>query len=262
MANIFEKNKTYLGDCLELMPQMESGMFDMVLCDLPYGTTQCKWDAVIPFEKLWIEYKRLIKPNGVIVLMCGEPFTSQLINSNLPMFRYKWIWDKKFAGNFVTANKRPLNTFEEIVVFYNSQPTYNPQKTKREKPITSGKRCHPRNRTGTEENITYEAEKKTYNDKHPTTIISIPRNIGKGTNHPTEKPTELMEYLIRTYTNEGDLILDNCAGSGTTAEASFNTGRNYIQIEKEQKYFDIILEREKSFNKKDYEQKSLFGGQM
>lgn len=259
MANIFEKNKTYLGDCLELMPQMESGMFDMILCDLPYGTTQCKWDAVIPFDKLWIEYKRLIKANGCIVLMCGEPFTSQLINSNLPMFRYKWIWDKKFAGNFVTANKRPLNTFEEIVVFYNNQPTYNPQKTKREKPITSGKRCHPRNRTGTDENVTYEAEKKTYDDKHPTTIISIPRKIGKGTKHPTEKPTELMEYLIRTYTNEGELILDNCAGSGTTGEACHNTGRNYIQIEKEQKYFDLILGREKSFNKKiDEPQTSLW----
>lgn len=253
MVNIFEKNKTYLGDCLDLMPQMEIGMFDMILCDLPYGTTQCKWDAVIPFDKLWEQYRRLIKANGCIVLMCGEPFTSQLINSNLHMFRYKWIWDKKFAGNFVTANKRPLNTFEEIVIFYNNQPTYNPQKTKRDKPITSGKRCHPRNRTGTEENVTYKAEKKTYDDKHPTTIISIPRKIGKGTNHPTEKPTELMEYLILTYTNEGDLILDNCAGSGTTAEASFNTGRNYINIEREQRYFDIILEREKSFNKKDCE---------
>ena len=215
----------------------------MILCDLPYGTTQCKWDAVIPFDKLWIEYKRLIKAKGCIVLMCGEPFTSQLINSNLPMFRYKWIWDKKFAGNFVTANKRPLNTFEEIVVFYNNQPTYNPQKTKREKPITSGKRCHPRNRTGTEENVTYEAEKKTYNDKHPTTIISIPRKIGKGTNHPTEKPAELFEYLIKTYTNEDDLVLDNTAGVFTTAIACLQTNRKYIVMEKEKEYYNIGLKR-------------------
>ena len=255
------KKEILLGDCLELMKDIPNGSIDMILCDLPYGTTACKWDTIIPFDKLWIEYKRLIKPNGCIVLMCGEPFTSQLINSNLPMFRYKWIWDKKFAGNFVTANKRPLNTFEEIVVFYNNQPTYNPQKTKREKPITSGKRCHPRNRTGTEENVTYEAEKKTYDDKHPTTIISIPRKIGKGTNHPTEKPTELMEYLIRTYTNEGETVLDNCAGSGTTAIACLNTNRQFIVMEKEQKYYDIILKRVGDFNK-NFELQTLFGNEM
>ena len=241
------KKEILLGNCLELMKDIPNGSIDMILCDLPYGTTACKWDTVIPFDKLWIEYKRLIKANGCIVLMCGEPFTSQLINSNLPMFRYKWIWDKKFAGNFVTANKRPLNTFEEIVVFYNNQPTYNPQKTKRDKPITSGKRCHPRNRTGTEENVTYEAENKTYDDKHPTTIISIPRKIGKGTSHPTEKPTELMEYLIRTYTNEGDLILANCAGSCTTAIASLNTNRGYICMEKDENYYNIGLKRVKEW---------------
>jgi site-specific DNA-methyltransferase (adenine-specific) len=231
------------GDCLELMKLIPDGSVDMILCDLPYGTTACKWDAILPFDKIWNEYKRIIKPNGAIILMCGEPFTSQLINSNLPMFKYKWIWDKKFAGNFVTANKRPLNTFEEIVIFYNNQPTYNPQKTKRDKPITSGKRCHPRNRTGTEENVTYEAEKKTYDDKHPTTIISIPRQIGKGTSHPTEKPIELMEYLVKTYTNEGETVLDNCAGSGTTAIACLNTNRNYILMENEQKYFEMIENR-------------------
>jgi site-specific DNA-methyltransferase (adenine-specific) len=236
-------NSITLGDCLELMPSIKTESVDMILCDLPYGTTACKWDTIIPFDKLWEQYERIIKPNGAIVLMCGEPFTSQLINSNLPMFRYKWIWDKKFAGNFVTANKRPLNTFEEIVVFYNNQPTYNPQKTKREKPITSGKRCHPRNRTGTEENVTYQAEKKTYNDKHPTTIISIPRKIGKGTSHPTEKPTELMEYLVKTYTNEGDLVMDNCIGSGSTIIACLNTKRNFIGMEKESKYFEIAEKR-------------------
>lgn len=231
------------GDCLEVMQDIPDKSIDAIICDLPYGTTACKWDAVIPFEPLWAQYKRIIKDNGAIILMCGEPFTSQLINSNLTMFKYKWIWDKKFAGNFVTANKRPLNTFEEIAVFYNNQPTYNPQKTKRDKPITSGKRCHPRNRTGTEENITYEAEKKTYNDKHPTTIISIPRQIGKKTNHPTQKPVALLEYLIKTYTNEGETVLDNTMGSGTTGVACVNTNRNFIGIEMDDKYFIIAEKR-------------------
>ena len=233
----------YQGDCLVEMDKIADKSIDMILCDLPYGTTACKWDSVIPFDALWKQYKRIIKQNGAIVLMCGEPFTSQLINSNLTMFKYKWIWDKKFAGNFVTANKRPLNTFEEAVVFYSFQPTYNPQKTKRDKPITSGKRCHPRNRTGTEENVTYEAEKKTYDDKHPTTIISIPRTIGKGTSHPTEKPLELMEYWVRTYTNEGETVLDNCMGSGTTGVACKKTGRHFIGIEKDPKYFEIAVSR-------------------
>ena len=231
------------GDCLIEMQNIPDKSIDMICADLPYGTTACKWDVVIPFEPLWAQYKRIIKDNGAIVLMCGEPFTSQLINSNLHMFKYKWIWDKKFAGNFVTANKRPLNTFEEIVVFYNNQPTYNPQKTKRDKPIISGKRCHPRNRTGTEENVTYKAEKKTYDDKHPTTIISIPRQIGKGTSHPTEKPIELMEYLIKTYTNEGETVLDNTCGSGSTGVAAVNTNRNFIGIEMDDKYFEIAKNR-------------------
>ena len=231
------------GDCLVEMQNIPDKSIDMILCDLPYGTTACKWDTIIPFEPLWAQYKRIIKDNGAIILMCGEPFTSQLVNSNLPMFKYKWIWDKKFAGNFVTANKRPLNTFEEIVVFYNNQPTYNPQKTKRDKPITSGKRCHPRNRTGTDENVTYEAEKKTYDDKHPTTIISIPREIGKGTSHPTEKPIDLMEYLIKTYTNKGDTVLDNTMGSGTTGVACKNLNRNFIGIEMDDKYFEIASKR-------------------
>ena len=231
------------ADCFDVFPFIEDKSIDAIICDLPYGTTACKWDAILPFDKIWNEYKRIIKTNGAIILMCGEPFTSQLINSNLPMFKYKWIWDKKFAGNFVTANKRPLNTFEEIVIFYNNQPTYNPQKTKRDKPITSGKRCHPRNRTGTEENVTYEAEKKTYDDKHPTTIISIPRQIGKGTSHPTEKPLELMEYLVKTYTNEGDVVLDNTMGSGTTNLACIKLNRKSIGIEKEKQYYDVAVRR-------------------
>lgn len=240
---MLELNRIYFQDCLEGMKLIDDKSIDMILCDLPYGTTKCKWDSVIDLSKLWEYYNRIININGSIILMAGEPFTSQLINSNLKLFKYKWIWDKKFAGNFVTANKRPLNTFEEIVVFYKNQPIYNPQKTKRDKPITSGKRCHPRNRTGTEENVTYKAEKKIYNDKHPTTIINIPRKIGKGTSHPTEKPVELMEYLIKTYTNEGNLILDNCIGSGTTALACINLKRNFIGFENNEEYYKIACER-------------------
>ena len=236
-------NKVIHGDCLEVMMDIPSKSIDMILCDLPYGTTACKWDTIIPFDRLWIAYERIIKDNGAIVLMAGEPFTSFLIQSNISIFKYKWIWDKKFAGNFATANKRPLNTFEEAVLFYKKQPTYNPQKTKRDKPISSGKRCHPKNKTGTEENLTYYANKKIYTDKHPTTIISIPRDLGKGIFHPTQKPVLLFEYLIKTYTNEGNLVLDNCAGSGTTAIACINTNRNYICIEKEEKYFNFINER-------------------
>jgi DNA modification methylase len=141
-----------------------------------------------------------------------------------------------FIGKYVSDDM-------EIVIFYNNQPTYNPQKTKRDKPITSGKRCHPRNRTGTEENVTYEAEKKTYDDKHPTTIISIPRQIGKGTSHPTEKPIELMEYLIKTYTNEGNIVLDNTMGSGTTNLACIKLNRKSIGIEKEKQYYDVAVRR-------------------
>jgi site-specific DNA-methyltransferase (adenine-specific) len=231
------------ADCFDVFPFIEDNSIDAIICDLPYGTTKCKWDSVLPFDLMWAEYKRILKGKGVIILMSGEPFTSQLISSNLQMFRYKWIWDKKFAGNFVTANKRPLNTFEEIVIFYANQPTYKPQKTKRKKPIISGKRCHPKNRTGTEENVLYVADKKIYNDKHPNTIISIPRKIGKGTEHPTEKPLELMEYLLKTYTNEGDTVLDNCMGSGTTNLACIKLNRKSIGIEKEKQYFDIAVRR-------------------
>ena len=247
MKSTFKNGEAWLGDCLELMQNIPDGSVDMILADLPYGTTQCSWDSIIPFEPLWAQYKRIIKPNGAIVLTASQPFTSALVMSNLKMFKYEWIWDKKFAGNFVTANKRPLNTFEEIVVFYNNQPTYNPQKTKRDKPITSGKRCHPRHITGTEENVTYEAEKKTYDDKHPTTIISIPRQIGKGTSHPTEKPIELMEYLVKTNTNENDMVLDNTMGSGTTNLACIKLNRKSIGIEKEKQYYDVAVRRLSSY---------------
>ena len=264
MANIFEKNKTYLGDCLELMPQMESGMFDMILCDLPYGTTACKWDTIIPFEPLWKEYERLIKPNGAIVLTASQPFTSALVMSNPKLFRYEWIWDKIIPTGFTMANYRPMTNHENVLVFSKGKMTYtpnggyikfNPQKTKRDKPIkgyaVTSKFLH---------DVEFDKQERIYDDKCPMSIIQFKKD--KTREHTSQKPVKLFEYLINTYTDKNDWVLDNCAGSGTTAEACYNTCRSYIQIEKEQKYFDLILGREKSFNKKDYEQKTLFEAQM
>ena len=268
MANIFEKNKTYLGDCLELMPQMESGIFDMILCDLPYGTTACKWDTIIPFDQLWKEYERLIKPNGVIVLTASQPFSSALVMSNPKLFKYEWIWRKNTGTGFATAKYQPLRYHESILVFSKGKAKYNPIPTERFSEA-SKKMCKKPVRGGgkkTSSHISMEIVKVQYDSetKNPESVLefkSVP-NAGGYKLHPTQKPTELFEYLIKTYTNENDLVLDNCAGSGTTAEACYNTCRNYIQIEKEQDYFSIILGREKSFNKKDYEQESLFRGQM
>lgn len=255
MANIFEKNKSYLGDCLELMPQMESGMFDMILCDLPYGTTACKWDTIIPFEPLWKEYKRIIKDNGAIVLTASQPFTSALVMSNPKMFKYEWVWEKSHPTGLFSAKYQPMKYHENIVVFAKGKTIYNPQMWK-------GEKNHGNRGVSSTEHYGQDilfTEDKLNGMKYPKSIQKVNGVDRTKIIHPTQKPVALFEYLIKTYTNEGDIVLDNCAGSGTTGEACYNTGRNYIQIEKEQKYFDLILGREKSFNKKDYEQKSLFG---
>jgi site-specific DNA-methyltransferase (adenine-specific) len=261
MGNIFEKNKTYLGDCLELMPQMESGIFDMILCDLPYGTTACKWDTIIPLDKLWKEYERLIKPNGSIVLTASQPFTSALIMSNIKNFKYTWIWDKITARGHLTAKIRPMQQNEEICVFGKGRITYNPIMTSKN-PKNIRKHISEAKRTDIMGGETTNYKRNGSDTNYPKTIITLNALHTTKCKHPTQKPVELMEYLIKTYTNEGELILDNCAGSGTTGEACYNTGRNYIQIEKEQKYFDLILEREKSFNKKDLYDGTLFETQM
>ncbi len=260
MANIFKKNKTYLGDCLELMPQMESGMFDMILCDLPYGTTACKWDTIIPFEPLWKEYERLIKPNGAIVLTASQPFTSALVMSNTALFKYEWIWEKPKSTGHALSKVQPMKAHENILVFGKGKINYYPQ-------FENGEPYKGRNKPKYKESEEFSTG---YGNRNNNDGFRFPRSVQFFRNtryvneqiHPTQKPTTLWEYLIKTYTNEGELILDNCAGSGTTGEACYNTGRNYIQIEKEQKYFDLILERGKSFNKKDYEQKTLFETQM
>lgn len=254
MQIIFEKNKSYLGDCLDLMPQMESGMFDMILCDLPYGTTACKWDTIIPFDKLWEQYTRLIKPNGAIVLFGQEPFSSLLRNSNLRDYKYDWYWQKERITNVFQVKRRAGKVIEPISVFYKQQPTYNYEKTKHNGALVKNKPAGKHTKTS----ALNELKVTPYNDdgtRYPIQLLKFNRDLTY--KHETQKPIALVEYLIRTYTNEGELILDNCAGSGTTGEAAHNTNRNYIQIEKERKYFDCILGREKSFNKKDNQQALL-----
>jgi len=231
-------NSVNNGNCLDLMSDIDDKSIDMILCDLPYGTTACKWDSVIPFEPLWAHYKRIIKDNGAIVLTASQPFTSALVMSNIKMFKYNLVWNKKF-GSPAQAKNRPMKTFEDINIFYSKKGTYNPQMTKRDTPIKSGgNKC---------ESITaplsrVEGFKKTYTHKFPVSILDFPRDLGR-TVHPTQKPVALFEYLIKTYTNEGELVLDNCAGSGTTAIACLKTNRNYILIEQETKYCDIANKR-------------------
>jgi site-specific DNA-methyltransferase (adenine-specific) len=235
--------KLIQGDCLEKMKDIPDKSVDMILCDLPYGTTACKWDTVIPFEPLWAQYKRVIKDNGAIVLTASQPFTTALIASNMAMFKYCWVWNKKFAGNFVTAKVAPLKTYEDVVVFGSGKVEYYPQMTKRDKPIKSGKRANSRHTSGTDEVTVFQAEPKTYDAKYPTAIIDIPRKVGEKVAHPTQKPVALFEYLIRTYTNEGETVLDNCMGSGTTGVACVRTNRNFIGIELDPGYFAIAEKR-------------------
>jgi site-specific DNA-methyltransferase (adenine-specific) len=271
MANIFEKNKTYLGDCLELMHEIEDNSIDMIFCDLPYNITACDWDCVIDLKLLWQHYNRIIKPNSAIILTATQPFTTTLINSNRSGFKYCWYWNKENAGNWANAKYMPQKTIEDILVFSKDGKTvrYFPIMENIEadkiRPIRVTKR-HSNSPQGMSGETYIHKDDYDNTKRYPKTLLTY-NSRAKELNssarlHPTQKPLSLLEYLITTYTNEGETVLDNCAGSGTTGEACFNTGRSYIQIEKEQKYFDLILGREKSFNKKDYEQESLFGGQM
>ena len=223
------------GDCLELMKEIPDGSIDMILCDLPYGTTRNKWDSVIPFEPLWEQYNRIIKDNGAIVLFAQPPFDKMLGVSNINMLKYEWIWEKEAGTGFLNANKMPLKKSENILVFYKNLPTYNPQKTVG-KPYKC-KQGGDSNNYGDYDRVVTEND----GDRFPTNIIKFNRDKNKV--HPTQKPVALLEYLIRTYTNEGDIVLDNCMGSGSTCVAAVNTGRHYIGFEKEPKYFDIACQR-------------------
>ena len=249
---MLEINKIYQGDCLELMQSIDDKSIDMILCDLPYGTTACKWDNVIPFEPLWTQYKRIIKDNGAIVLTASQPFTSALVMSSPDMFKYPIYWIKDKPSNFLMGKKQPLRYVEECLVFSKGIPNYNPQmqlreeKNKRKNKLTSSLLKN--------ENIGINKKTDKYQDRLKSGINDFiyPRNYQKFNNrtngqHPTQKPVALFEYLIKTYTNEGELVLDNCIGSGTTAIACMQTNRNFIGIELEPKYVDIANNRIKEF---------------
>lgn len=228
------------GDCLELMKNIPDKSIDMILCDLPYGTTNCKWDIIIPFDKLWEQYNRIIKDNSVIVLFGNEPFSSHLRLSNIENYKYDWIWKKTKAQGFFNAKKMPLKDYENVSVFYKKQPIYNPQG------IVYGKFNNFRKSKLNKEDDVYGAEREFSDSKvgnYPKQIIEFSNSSGKGHLHPTQKPVPLLEYLIKTYTNDGDLVLDNCMGVGSTGVACLHTNRKFIGIELDVKYFNIAKER-------------------
>jgi len=232
----------FLGDCLERMAEIPDGSVDMVLCDLPYGTTACKWDSVIPFEPLWAAYRRVCKKNAAIVLTASQPFTTALIASNYGDFRYCWVWEKTRPVGFLQANRQPMRKHEDIAVFSVGRTPYNPQGLlpceKRVNRTTVGANYRPAKSNNYMQTLT----------NYPVTILKIASE--GGTVHPTQKPVALMEYLIRTYTNEGETVLDNTMGSGTTGVACMNTGRKFIGIERDEKYFAICQQRiEEATNK-------------
>ena len=236
---MLELNKIYHGDCLELMKDIPDKSIDMILCDLPYGTTRNKWDSIIPLEPLWEQYERIIKDRGMICLTASEPFASQLISSNYKLFKYDLIWDKKLPTGFLNAKRRPLRRHEQILCFYKKLPTYNPQMTNGE-PYDKGIVKTFSSNYGKQTPV--RAKNET-GERYPTSILEFSNANQKDKLHPTQKPVELFEYLIKTYTNEGDVVLDNCIGSGTTAIACINTNRFFIGIEKEKEYVDIANRR-------------------
>lgn len=237
-------NKVTQGDCLEVMKSIPDGSIDMILCDLPYGTTQCKWDSIIDLKLLWCQYERVIKENGAIVLTAQLPFDKTLGASNLKLLKYEWIWEKQKATRFLDCKRRPLQAHENILVFYKKQPTYNPQMVKGT-PYDKGFRRTNADKSQAEIYGTFKGARIINESgmRYPRTVLKFNTAECDGKYHPTQKPISLMEYLIKTFTNEEEVVLDNTAGSGTTGIACINTNRNYFLIEKEQKYFDIINKR-------------------
>ena len=231
-----------LGDCLERMKEISDGSVDMVLTDPPYGTTACKWDSIIPLDPMWEQLKRVIKPNGAIVMTASQPFTTTLISSNMKMFKYCWVWHKSQSTGHLNAWKQPMRNTEDVVVFYAKQCVYNPQIVDKPieniRPITARSpknECYGKMKNGIE-------TRKLPNDKSmPTTIQKF--NNAQGTVHPTQKPVALMEYLIKTYTNEGETVLDFTMGSGTTGVACKNLNRDFIGIEMDEGYYEIAKKR-------------------
>jgi site-specific DNA-methyltransferase (adenine-specific) len=238
------------GDCLKIMPRLQSGSVDLILCDLPYSTTACSWDALIPFEPLWREYRRIAKPNAAIVLTASQPFTTQLIASNLPMFKYCWIWEKSNASGFAHAKNMPLKNYEDVCVFSEGVIAHASQSKKRMPYNPQGLIYSPRvcrNAPRHKEESAF-GNRPSHKDAYTQEWTNYPSQVQRftsvsGAEHPTQKPVALMEYLIRTYTNPGNLVLDNCMGSGTTGVAAMNTGRRFIGIERDPDYFAICQRR-------------------
>ena len=234
-----ELNKIYNEDCLEGMKKIPDKSVDMILCDLPYEVTALKWDKIIPLDKLWEQYERIIKDNGAIVLTATQPFTTLLIKSNFELYRYNWVWEKSRPSNFFFAKKGPMKYHEDITVFYKKPPVYNPIMRK-------GGMANNIKGSISKNNITGTISKTLPNTsswKYPSTIIRVKSTDNTRNIHPTQKPVSLFEYLIKTYTNEGDTVLDNCMGSGTTAVAAINTNRNYIGFELDEGYYKASIER-------------------
>jgi len=236
------KNEIWLGDCLELMSNIPDNSVDAIICDLPYGSLACSWDSPIDLTRLWSHYIRIAKEKTPIVLFGSQPFTSKLIGSNLRMFRYCWVWDKKKPANFSLAKKQPMKYHEDIIVFGKKSPNYFPimvpvEGRKAKKGVNNGYQGFQK---GLEKP---EYLDKVYTDKYPSSILESSNADQRNRFHPTQKPIELMEYLIKTYSNERDLILDNCAGSGSTLVAAKNLKRDFVGIEREEKYFNICVDR-------------------
>lgn len=230
------------GDCLELMKAIPDASVDLILCDLPYGTTACKWDEIIPFDLLWDQYRRVLKPGCAIVLHATQPFTTAMIASNMNGYCYNWAWDKKFGANFAQAKRQPLKTHEDICIFSHDgkMPRYYPIMIKRDKPIKLGKNSGMTSAIPLVTNSSYDG--KIYDEKYPDSQLHFSCREERGL-HPTQKPTGLTGYLIKTYTREGDTVLDNCMGSGTTGVACVNTGRKFIGMEMDAGYFRIAKDR-------------------
>lgn len=240
------------GDCLEVMKDIADRSIDLIICDLPYGTTQCAWDEVIPFDALWEQYRRIIKPGRAIILFGTEPFSSRLRLSNLEWFKYDWVWNKVKAANFLNANRQPMKVHEIISVFSEGPTYYVPQKTKGHDLKVSLRRKELQTEVFGRTNAdNYYASSERY----PCSIIEFSKDTQKSAFHPTQKPVALLEYLIRTYSDKGDLVLDNCMGSGTTAIACMNTDRNFRGIELAENHFETARKRVRDNRERITEQK-------
>lgn len=240
--NFKKQHKLILGECIEKLASIPDGSIDLVLADPPFGTTACKWDVIIPLKDMWRELLRVAKPNAAILLHAAQPFTSVLINSNLSMYKYSWVWHKTMATGHLFAKKQPLRAHEDICVFYNSQPTYNPQKTTGHARKVSSAH-HKRNVRKADVYGEYGETSYDSTERYPRSVLTFAHDTKKSALTPTQKPLALEEYFVRTYTDEGDVVLDFCMGSGTSIVAAAKLGRGYVGIEQDPKTFDKAFNR-------------------